>query len=74
LVVAVVVAVPGAVATAPLVAVHAEQAGLRVVVDRWGVGEPHLDTVAGQFIEHDDLIGIIAGEPVRRQAPLGFPS
>jgi hypothetical protein len=27
-----------------------EQAGLRVVVQGWGVGEPHLDPVAGQLV------------------------
>ena len=46
-----------------------EQLGLRVVVDRWGVGEPHADPVAGQLVEHDDLVGVDAGEPVRGQAP-----
>ena len=46
-----------------------EQLGLRVVIERWGVGEPHADPVAGQLVEHDHLVGVDAGEPVRGQAP-----
>lgn len=47
-----------------------EKLALRVVVvDRWGVGEPHADSVAGQLVEHDHLVGVDAGEPVRGQAP-----
>jgi len=46
-----------------------EQPGLRVVIDGWGVGEPHRHAVAGEFVEHDDLVGVDAGEPVGRQAP-----
>ena len=46
-----------------------EQPRLRVVIDRWRIGEPHGHAVAGQFVEHDDLIGIDPGEPVWRQAP-----
>jgi hypothetical protein len=46
-----------------------EQLGLRVVVQGWGVGESHADPVAGQLVEHDDLVGVDAGEPVRGQAP-----
>ena len=46
-----------------------EQPRLRVVIDRWRVGEPHRHAVAGQFVEHDDLVGVNPGEPVRRQAP-----
>jgi hypothetical protein len=42
-----------------------EQPGLRVVIERWRVGEPHGHAVAGQFVEHDDLVGVDAGEPVR---------
>jgi hypothetical protein len=46
-----------------------EQLGLRVVVERWGVGEVHADAVAAQLVEDDDLVGIDAGEPVRGQTP-----
>jgi len=46
-----------------------EQLGLWVVVERWGVGEPDADPVAGQFVEHDDLVGVDAGESIRGQAP-----
>ena len=33
-----------------------------LVVERWGVGEPHPNAVAGQLVEHDDLVGVDAGE------------
>jgi hypothetical protein len=42
-----------------------EQLGLRVVIQRRGVGEPHPDPVAGQLVEHDDLVGVDAGESIR---------
>jgi len=42
-----------------------EQLGLRIVIERWGVGDPHAHRVAGQLVEHDDLVGVHAGEPVR---------
>ena len=42
-----------------------EQLGLRVVVDRGRVGERDLHAVPGQFVEHDDLVGVDAGQPVR---------
>jgi hypothetical protein len=46
-----------------------EQPGLRVAVEGWRVGEADGHVVAGQFVEHDDLVGVDAGEPVRGQAP-----
>ena len=35
----------------------------------WGVGEGDGDSEAGQLVEDQDLVGVGAGEPVRRQAP-----
>ena len=49
-----------------------EQLGLWVVVDRGCVSERDLHPVSGQFVEHDDLIGVDAGQPVRGQAPDPF--
>ena len=46
-----------------------EELGLRVVIEGGGVGEAHVDAVPGQFVEHDHLVGVHAGEPVRGQAP-----
>jgi len=48
-----------------------EQAGLRIVADGWGIREPDGDAVAGQLVEHDHLVGVDAGQPVRGQAPHG---
>jgi hypothetical protein len=46
-----------------------EQPGLRVVLVQAGsVGEPHAHPEAGQLIEDEHLVGVGAGEPVRRQA------
>jgi hypothetical protein len=33
--------------------------------------EQHRHTVAGQLVEHDHLVGVDAGEAIRRQAPYG---
>ena len=50
-----------------------EQGGLRVVGGQpRGVGERHHDAEAVQLVEHQHLIGVGAGEPVRRQAPQPF--
>jgi hypothetical protein len=47
-----------------------EQHCLRVAVGQaGGVGEPHRDPEAGQLVQHEDLVGVGPGEPVRRQAP-----
>jgi hypothetical protein len=46
-----------------------EQLRLRVVVNGWGVGKADGHTMAGQFVEHDDLVGVDPSQPVRRQAP-----
>ena len=47
-----------------------EQGGLRVVGGQpRGVGERHGDAEAVQLVEHQHLVGVGAGEPVRRQAP-----
>ena len=37
-----------------------------------GVGERHHDAEAVQLVEHQHLVGVGAGEPVRRQAPHPF--
>jgi hypothetical protein len=44
---------------------------LGIVVEQRGVGEEDGHTVAGQFVEHDHLVGVDPGETVRRQAPHG---
>ena len=50
-----------------------EQDGLRVVGGQpRGVGECHGDPEAVQLVEHQHLVGVGAGEPVRRQAPHPF--
>jgi len=43
---------------------------LRVAGGQVGsVGEAHRDPEAGQLVQHEDLVGVGAGEPVRGQAP-----
>jgi hypothetical protein len=37
-----------------------------------GVGERHHDAEAVQLVEHQDLVSVGAGEPIRRQAPHPF--
>jgi hypothetical protein len=50
-----------------------EQGGLRVVGGKpRRVGERHGDPEAVQLVEHQHLVGVGAGEPVRRQAPHPF--
>ena len=46
-----------------------EQAGLGVVVDRGGVGEADLDTETGQLVQDQHLMGEVAGQAIRCQAP-----
>ena len=50
-----------------------EQGGLRVVGGQSrGIGERDADPEAGQLVEHQHLVGVGAGEPVRRQTPHPF--
>jgi hypothetical protein len=49
-----------------------QQFRLRIVIDDRRVDESDRDTVSSQLVEHDDLIGVDAGEAVRRQAPHHF--
>lgn len=46
-----------------------EQRGLWIIARRWGVGKPYGHPVPGQLVEHDHLVGVDAGQPVRGQAP-----
>jgi hypothetical protein len=50
-----------------------EQHRLRVVGGQsWRVGEGDGDSEARQLVEHEHLVGVGAGEPVRGQAPHSF--
>jgi len=46
-----------------------QQASLRIVVERGCVGKQYPNTMPGKLIQHDHLIGIQAGQAIRRKTP-----
>ena len=49
-----------------------QQPGLGIVVEGEGIGEQDRHAVAGQFVQHDHLVGVDPGETVRRWTPHGI--
>ncbi len=49
-----------------------QEPGLRIVVERWRIGEKHPHVKTFKLVEHKHLVGVCAGQAVRRQAPHGL--
>ena len=41
------------------------------IVQGWGVGEADRHLVTGELVQDQDLVGVGAGQPIRRQTPDG---